>query len=293
MTTRRIRRRTLLAGTACAALAAAAPRALAAEQAPAGKWKMKLSTSTIQFTRLPVEQAIERIAGLGFEAVDIWSPHAKCPHLDDVQNRLKADGLKQLLDKNKIKLYAFSVYAGGYAKYADLLGQMGGGIAIHGSAGRVKDPKDLVPAMKKFFENLKGEAELAEKHDSYIAVENHGGSLLCTLDSFKAFVDHNPYKRVGIALAPYHVQAARQSVEQAIATCGKQLLFFYAWQNAPGVQQLPGLGPTDVTPWLAELAKIGYAHYVNPFMHHEPPSDEMVEALKKSKAYLEECYKKI
>ena len=292
MTPHRISRRTLLATTAGAALAAAAPRALAAD-APADKWKMKLSTSTIQFTRLPVEQAVERIAALGFEGIDIWSPHARCPHLDDVQNRLKADGLKQLLDKNKIKLYAFSVYAGGYAKYADLLGQMGGGIAIHGSAGAVKDPKDLVPAMKKFFENLKAENELAEKHNSYVAVENHGGSLLCTLDSFKAFVDLNPYKRIGIALAPYHVQAARQSVEQAIATCGKQLLFFYAWQNAPGVKQLPGHGPTDCTPWLAELAKIDYAHYVNPFMHHEPPPDEMAEALKKSKAYLQECYAKI
>ena len=37
---------------------------------------------------------------------------------------------------------------------------------------------------------------------------------------------------------------------------GKDGFYFYAWQHSPGVQQLPGLGPTDFTPWLAALAKI-------------------------------------
>jgi len=294
MKTTSLTRRDLLTRAASAALAVAAgPKLMQAADPPAGKWPMKLSTSTIEFTKLPVEQALERIAQLGFEAVDIWSAHAGCPHLDDVQKRLGPDGLKELLAKAKLKLYAFSVYAGGYAKYADLLGKAGGGLAIHGSAGAVRDPKDLVPAMKKYLEGLKAENDLAERNNSYVAIENHGGSLLCTVDSFKAFADLNTNPRIGIALAPYHVQAARQSVEEAIAACGKHLLFFYAWQNAPGLKQLPGHGPTDFTPWLAALAKINYPWYVNPFMHGEPPPDEMTEALKKSMAYLKECYGKL
>ena len=94
---------------------------------------MKLSTSTIQFTKLPIEKALERIAALGFEAVDIWSGHAGCPHLDDVAKRLGAAGLKEQLAKHKLKLYSFSVYRGGYAKYAKLLGEAGGGVAVRGS----------------------------------------------------------------------------------------------------------------------------------------------------------------
>ena len=45
--------------------------------------------------------------------------------------RLGPDGLKQVLDRNKLKLFSFSVYAGGYRKYAELLGEVGGGVAIH------------------------------------------------------------------------------------------------------------------------------------------------------------------
>ncbi len=62
---------------------------------------------------------------------------------------------------------------------------------------------------------------------------------------------------------------------------------------SPGVQQLPGLGPTDFTPWLGALAKINYRWYVNPFLHGEPPPDETAKALAKSVKYLKECYAKI
>lgn len=292
----RIDRRQFLAATASVAAAAAVPgvftlasplRAAADEK----KWPMKLATSSIQYTKLPIEQACERIAALGFEAIDIWSAHAGCPHLDDVQKRLGPDGLKEVLAKNKLKLYAFSVYAGGYARYAELLGKAGGGVAIHGSAGPC-DPKELTQKMKAYLEALKPEAELAEKHNSYVAVENHGHALLDSVDSFKAFVDLNKNPRIGIALAPYHIQARKEKVEDAIAALGKQLFFFYAWQHGGGTQQLPGIGPTDFTPWIAALAKAEYAWYVNPFMHGEPEPDAMTEALAKSRDYLKACYAK-
>ena len=44
-----------------------------AADAPAGPArKLRLSTSSVHFKGLPIEQACERIAALGFEAVDIW-----------------------------------------------------------------------------------------------------------------------------------------------------------------------------------------------------------------------------
>ncbi len=253
------------------------------------RWTMRLSTSTIMFTALPVEQACERIASLGFEAVDIWSAHAGCPHLDDVLQRLGGEKLKDLLGKLKLRLFAFSVYRGGYRKYAELLGQADGGVAVRGSAGKCQ-PEELTARMKAFFEGLKPDAELLEKHHSTLAIENHGNALLDSVDSFKAFVDLNPFPRVGIALAPYHLQSLKDSVEEAIAVAGKQLLFFYAWQKAGGTGQLPGHGPTDFTPWIAALAKAGYAGCVNPFMHHEPEPEAMAAALEKSRDYLKECY---
>ncbi|MHC4062460.1 MAG: sugar phosphate isomerase/epimerase family protein [Planctomycetota bacterium] len=256
------------------------------------KWRMQLSTSSIHFMGLPVEQACERIANLGFEAIDIWSAHAGCPHLDDVQERLGAEGLKEVLADNNLKLFAFSVYKGGYEKYAELLGKAGGGVAVRGSAKRC-EPEQLTARMRQFMEDMKPLVELAEKYDSYLAIENHGGAMLNSPDSFKAFVDMNKSRRLGIALAPYHLQAIEASVPEAIRICGKQLFFFYAWQHYPDEQQLPGIGPTDMTPWIQALADIRYRGYVNPFMHGHPKPDVMAANLVKSRDYLRSCYERI
>lgn len=249
------------------------------------RWKLRFSCSSINFASLPIEAACRRIAELGFEALDVWSAHAGCPHLDDVQQRLGPAGLQELLARHRLKLYAFSVYTGGYRRYAELLGKAGGGVAVRGSSGPCQ-PEELTARMKAFLESLQADADLAGAQNSYLAIENHGRALLDSLDSFKAFVDLNRHPRVGLAVAPYHLQAARAPVDAAIRVAGRQLLFFYAWQNAPGVDQMPGIGPADCRPWLQALADIDYRWYVNPFMHHEPKPDEMAAAQQKSMEYL-------
>jgi sugar phosphate isomerase/epimerase len=266
-------RRAVLAGLGVAAIS---PAAFAAGPNP--RPPLRLSGSTIMFKTLPIEQAVARLAALGFPAVDIWSAHENCPHLDDVQQRLGPAGLRDLLARHKIALYAFSVYRGGYARYAKLLGESGGGVAVQGSTKPVP-PSELTAAMKAYLESLKPLVELAHQNNSYLAIENHGHALLDSLDSIKAFVDLNRDERLGIALAPYHLQRRNESVEQAIATAGKQLLFFYAWQNATGFEQLPGVGPTDMRPWLRALEAAGYKHPISPFMHGEPEPDDMARLL--------------
>lgn len=259
----------------------------AAEPAPADPRiaKLRLSTSSVHFKSLPLEQACERIARLGFTAVDIWCAYEGCPHLDDALQRLGPEGLKDVLARNGLQLFAFSTYIGGYAKYAELLGQAGGGVAVQGSAGPCA-PAELTARMKVFLEGLKPLVELAERHQSRLAIENHGQSLLDGLDSFKAFTDLNASPRLGLALAPYHLQALGASVPEAIRIAGSQLFFFYAWQKQEGTKQLPGHGPTDFRPWLAALSAAGYRGFVNPFMHGHVEPDAMSSALAQSRDYL-------
>ncbi len=257
-------------------------------------WPLRLSTSTVQFSSLSVEKACERIATLGFAAVDFWHAGFGCPHLDEIEKRLGPEGLKDLLAKNHLKLYAFSCYnvgaSAGYPRFAELLGKAGGGVAVR--EARYGKVKDLTVEMKEFLEQLKPQLELAEKYNSRIAIENHADSLLSSKDSFKAFVELNRNPRLGIALAPYHLQAEGISVEEVIAIAGKQLLFFYAWQHADGMKQLPGVGPADFTPWIAALARAGYAEYVNPFMHGHPDVEPMAKGLATARDYLVRCHQK-
>ena len=212
------------------------------------------------------------------------------PHLDEIEKRLGPEGLKELLAKHHLKLCSFSCYGLGYPKYAELLGKAGGGVAIRESRGGKVG--NLTSETKSFLDGLKPQIELAEKHNGYVAIENHSGALLDSRDSFKAFVDINRSPRLGIALAPYHLQAARIPVEEVIGIVGQQLLFFYAWQLGGGLQQLPGIGPTDFTPWIAALANADYRRYVNPFMHGHPGPDAMAKSLATARDYLNRCYAK-
>jgi len=232
------------------------------------KWQMRLSTSSIHFMELSIEQACERIAELGFEAIDIWSAHENCPHLDDVAKRVGPEGLKELL------------------------GKAGGGVAVRGSTMACK-PEELTVRMREFIDGLKPLLELAGENNSYLAIENHGNALLDSLDSLKAFVDLNTSPRLGIALAPYHLQVMKASVPEAIRICGKQLLFFYAWQNQPDSRQLPGVGSTDMTPWIGALAEVRYRGYVNPFMHGHPGTDIMTANLAAARDYLLDCHARV
>ncbi len=166
-------------------------------------------------------------------------------------------------------------------------------MALTRSAGPCA-PRELVPRMRAFLEGMKPQAELAEKHRTHLAIENHGASLLDSIDSIRAFVDLNKNPRLGIALAPFHIQARGESVSEAILAAGQQLLFFYAWQYDPAmsVKQLPGLGPVDCAPRMASLARIHYRGYVNSFLHDQPPPDQTFQALAKSRDYLKDCSRK-
>lgn len=287
-------RRELLRRSAGAAagvtLAAALPGCLQPKASRGDKkppWP-RLSTSSVHFRSLPLEQACARVAELGYEAIDLWPAHFKCPHLDEAE-AMGADALQALLARHRLGLSAFTVYHVGFAKHAALLGRLGGGVAIRDSKYGKFDASNLVPEMKAFLESLKPQIELAEANRSYLAIENHRNSLLASLDSFKAFVDLNTHPRVGIALAPFHLQNDKEPVEPAIEIAGRQILFFYAWQFGQGMDELPGIGPADFKPWLATLKGTGYPGYVNTFTHHDAPPDEMAPALARARDYVRGC----
>jgi sugar phosphate isomerase/epimerase len=306
-----VSRRQVLCASAAAAAAWTLPAvAKSADQANAAPtdWQMKLSTSSLHYRSLSMTEACQRIGDLGFDFIDIWS-HFEwagplCEHLEEAVNEMGPEQFSQLLKEHNLQLGSVSCYSVPFGSFATKLGALGGCVVIRGSqhfAESTDGPADqgqLTRQMKQFLESLKPELDLAEQHNCVLAIENHSGaSLLNRLDSFKAFTDLNTHSRLGIALAPYHIQYNQESVEDAILIAADQLKFFYAWQYAPEDadrrQQLPGIGPTDMRPWLKALAKIHYQGVVNPFMHHEPAPDAMDVALKKSRDYLLKACKQL
>lgn len=287
------RRQFLRCTSAALALSCMAGRTFAE---PVSPWRMRLAFSSVMLAGLSIEEVCARAARLGFEAIDIWCPFDNCTHLADVVARLGPDGLKELLAKHKLTLGSFTTYttkaeAIGFPAYADFIGKCGGGVVVRESQYIDVKPAELTAAMRAFFDKLKPQIEKAAETKVRLAIENHGNALLGTPDSFKAFVDLNPApQHVGLAIAPYHLQNIKAPVGEVIRTAGSQLLFFYAWQSAEGINQLPGHGPADFVPWLKALADIRYQGFVNPFMHGHPTPEELSAGITKACAYLKDCH---
>lgn len=251
---------------------------------------LRLTLSSVMFAEEPIEQVCERARALGFDGIDIWCPFGRCWHLDDVLERLGPAGLKRVLAANGLALSNITVYKVGFPRYAELLGGLGGGLAVRESQYGKVAPEEIRGRIGALFESLKPDIELAEKQDCRLAIENHSGAILNSPDSFRAFMELNPSpRRVGIALAPYHLQKHGISVEEVIGICGSRIWFVYAWQHAGGTGQLPGHGPADFRPWTKALAAAGYSGFLSPFMHGELEASAMEGAVAKSCAYLDQC----
>jgi sugar phosphate isomerase/epimerase len=263
------------------------------------KWKMKLATSSVMFDKLPIEQVCERAERLGLDALDIWGPFNHCDHLADVKKRLGGKGLRELMTKHKLEVAAFTLYLNcRFADYWEMIRDYGGGVIVRSDRAKRSPLEDMTKNMKAFFEGLKPEIELAEKSNSVLAIENHGGGLLNPIESFKAFVELNPNpKRVGIAFAPYHLQGYKTPMTEFIKVAGPQMKFFYAWQRQgkknPNSHQLPGIGPVDFTPWLQAMADTKYSQYLSIFLHGHGVVSETEASVLKSRKYLLDCYTKI
>lgn len=303
-----VSRRAFIRATAGAVVAASACRlapAIAAKAPQKKSWNMKLATSSVIFEKLKIEQVCERVKRIGLDAVDIWGPFTyyktRCDHLEDIRQRLGGKGLAELMARHKLKVAAFTLYQKAeLSQYWQMIRDYGGGVIVRSDKAKASNIKDMSKDMRNFFEKLKPEIELAEKCNSILAIENHGGGLLNSLDSFKAFVELNPNsKRVGIAFAPWHLQGYKElTMMDFIKTAGPQIQFFYAWQRGTqkdrfGITQLPGLGPVDFTPWLQALADVQYSQYLAIFLHEHTVPDEIEPKIAQSRKYMLKCHEKV
>ena len=231
----------------------------------------------------PFEVAIEEIAKTGCHAVDLWEAHGGYPvnHMQWVEKN-RPGRLREFVESFGLKLWSFSIYfspGGKQLQRLEWMAEAGGEVAVLGGGHG-----DTIEAGVKALEPL---VKRADELGVKIAGENHGGTSLNSIASLREFVALAKSPALGIALAPYHVMGANESVAEAIEAIGSKLLFFYAWQRAPGLRELPGDGTLDFGPVLQALRQVGYNGYLNIFTHTHVPRTQMTEAVIASREYLE------
>ena len=232
-----------------------------------------------------MQEILEQIAKTGCQAVDIWGGQWT-DHLEWVE-QVGPKKLAELLKQYSLKLYSFSIYLTPQKRqleYLELLKQCGGQVAVFD----VDEPN-----LDKALENLEPLVDRAEELGVQLAVENHGGQTLESIADFARFVERADSPALGMALAPYHVMANNESVAQAVKVIGDKLFFFYAWQHAEGMHELPGDGALDFGPVVRALSKSKNLDYLNIFCHTKAPPAERTPAVIEARQYLHRCQQKI
>jgi sugar phosphate isomerase/epimerase len=282
---------------------------LASEQKP---WKLNFMISSCLYGYMDIETILAEVRRNGAMAIDIW-PKIHGNQREQLDEMGEAKFL-QLLKKYKTSLGCFTQFKlGPFAleEEINLAQRLGAKMIVTGAKGEKGLTGDaLRNEVQKFARNLQPTLELADQHGIVIAIENHSSTVIHTPDSIKWFLDMVPHKNAGIAFAPYHLQFTAKEMAALLRHVGQRLSLFYAWQHGKGstgnmskadeLMQLPGKGPLDFTPLLAELKAMNYRGWTEIFMHSFPRGEalaptaaEVTAHLNASRKYLETCIKNI
>jgi sugar phosphate isomerase/epimerase len=290
-------------GSALAATALG-PRTNAADPSA---FRLRYIVASCMYGQAPLAEILPEVSKTGAEHIEIWAaPHGNQREQID---EMGPAAFRELLQQNHVKLGSFTCFKYGIF---DMQGEMqlvkdlGGDLVICNSRG----PKglagdELKAEVKKFADQLRPHVEHAEQVGITVGVENHSGGLISSTESQLMLLDLIPSKRLGIALAPYHLPQDADMLGRHIAGLGERLVHIQAWEHGMGcmtklpkeqeLMQLPHRGPLDWRPILAALKQINYAGRTEIFMHPVPrgipildTTAQVTAEINVARAYLEE-----
>lgn len=300
-----IPRRQFLRSLAVATAAPALSRA--ARGAP---FRLRYILSSAMYGEMPLEDILPEVVKTGSEAIDIWCrPHGN--QREQIAERGDA-AFAALLERHRVQLGVSTRYPlgpTGLQEEMAWLKKFGGGIIVTGSRGP-SEPSGVAArtAVRALLEQMKPHVARAEENGVTIALENHDKHLLYHPDALRYFAEFNRSPQLGIAFAPHHLHAWADQIPSLIRDLGaSQIPFMYFQEHSEGIRrkvakdiemrQLPGFGgELDYRPIVKALSDIGYAGYVEIFMHPTPRGipilptvAEVTAAINRAREYVEAC----
>lgn len=277
------------------ALAASSPAF--ATQKP---FKLRFMLASSLYGKTPLAEILPEMKTLDISELDVW-PKRHGSQREEI-DALGIPATKKLLDRHGVQLSAITRFDLGLPRLAEeipVAKELGAKMLVTGVTGaglnKLKGD-ELKAAIKKTIAESAPLIATAEKEGVVVAVENHAGGLLATLDSIRWFAELSPSPSFGIAFAPYHLPQEPAKLADCLRALGPKLALFYAWQHGKGCMtaqpkadellQLPGRGNLDFTPVLAALASIDYSGPTEVFMHPFPRGIPILPTVKDSTAEL-------
>ncbi|MDE2903887.1 MAG: TIM barrel protein [Chloroflexota bacterium] len=226
----------------------------------------RFSASTVLYGRQPLDKACAELAAVGLHQIDLWHVANWCEHL--------ADGVptvRKTLRRHGLQLDTLSVFNWPHARLRALLDQMA---ELNGRALITASAKSDV-TVPHFLQQIDPVIRHAESLGVTLAIENHGATVIDSIESMLTLIDLEPSPALGIALAPIHLFNRSESTADAVYALGKRVALCYAWDwGARGLanwkdpaRQFIGTGNIDHRPIFEALHATGYAHPVQLFAH--------------------------
>jgi sugar phosphate isomerase/epimerase len=283
------------------------------------EFRLNYILSSSMYGTLPLKVILPEVARTGADTIDIWPRvHGnQREQMEEMGHEKFAALLKNhKTSKGTLRLGCLTRYdlgPFGLQKEMAVAKKFGARVLVCGGRGRrgLKGP-ELKAEVKKFAELLKPHIAAAEAARVTIAIENHGSNLINTPDSMKWLVELAPSKRLGIALAPYHLESLGVNAAghaALVKALGNRIAMFYAWQFGMGCHkklpkeqellQMPGRGNLDFVPIVRALKQINYRGFTSIFMHPVPRGIPILKdaaacttEINRARTYLENCLRK-
>lgn len=246
------------------------------------KFALKYMLSSCMYGTAKVEEILPEVAKTGAVAIDLW-PKVHGNQREQL-DEMGEEKFGALLKKYEVPLGCITQYPLGPFKLQGemkLAQRLGCGTIVTGVGGpKGLNGAELKSAVRKFVEQMKPHLEVAEETGVTIAIENHAASLIETPDSLKWLAELRSSKRLGIALAPYHLPQDAKLLADLIREISPALSVFYAWQHGKACMtklpkeeellQMPGRGGLDFEPLLEAMKETNYQGWTSIFMHPVP-----------------------
>lgn len=275
---------------------------------------IRLSCCTLGYARTtPVEEAIKRISGIGYKAVDLYTGP---PHLwpEDYSQKDRKE-VKNLISDLGLTLTGFAVGGGGlalqynfsshreslrkrtlqyYVDNLELASEFGcplinvlTGHALHGTSRR--------QAMKWTMDALHELTSIAEKnkvvmglHPQYISES----PLMITVDDALEMIEDLKSKYAKIIFDTAQQNISNRNFEDDLRRCGKHLCYIHAADNdgVTWTHDACGKGTVDWPGMIHVLKEIGFGGYIS-VQSWAPLSVDVDQVMRESKQYLESLIK--
>ena len=297
-------------------LGAVAATATAPASAARPKFRLNYILSSSMYGRLPLKEILPEVTKTGADTIDIW-PRVHGNQREQIEE-MGHEAFAKMLRSHKTSkgilrmgcITRYDLGPFGLQKEMAFAKKFGTKVMVCGGRGqRGLKGAELKAEVKKFAELMKPHLAAAETAGVTIAIENHSSNLINTPDSLKWLVEFAPSKKLGIALAPYHLETL--GVDAAghgalIKALGNRIAMFYAWQHGMGCSkklpkeqellQMPGRGKLDFTPIVGALKQINYNGLTSIFMHPVPrgipilpTAAQCTTEINRARTYLEKC----